>query len=64
MSDLRPLITVQQLMEIWGSKESSIYDLLRRKVNPLPGHKLGKAWRIDPQQAAEWLEDEQSRRVA
>lgn len=54
MSGLRPMVRAEVLAETWGSSLSTIYDLLKRKNDPLPGYKLGRSWHIDPVEAEEW----------
>lgn len=59
MTNLPPLITVDELLERWPMGRSTLYDLMRRPRNPLPSVKIGRRRFIDPDAAAEWLAAEQ-----
>ena len=54
MAALAKLVRPEDLADAWQVGKTSVYDLLKRKTDPLPGYKLGASWRIDPVEAEAW----------
>ena len=64
MTTLNGLIRPEDLAEMWQVGKSSVYDLLKRQNDSLPGYKLGASWRIDPLEAAAWLQAQKNGKAA
>jgi excisionase family DNA binding protein len=47
-------ISVKKFADLLSIHENNVYSLIG--TGKLPAYRVGKGWRIDPAEAAEWLE--------
>lgn len=51
-----PLMRAEEVAELLAVKPSTIYELSRRRRDPLPSVRIGRSKRFDRQAVARWVE--------
>jgi excisionase family DNA binding protein len=52
----KPYLTVDQVAEILAVTPETVRSYIAAKKNPLPAYKLGREYRIDRKDFAEWMQ--------
>ena len=59
LTEEKQYLEVEDVARLLGYHPETVRDLLRRRV--IPGRKVGKEWRVDREQLAEYMRHEQER---
>ncbi len=51
----RPLIRAEDVAALLAVRPSTVYELSRRRINPLPYVRVGRSKRFDPDAVADWI---------
>ncbi len=52
----KPYLTVEQVAEILSVTPETVRSYISSKKNPLPAYKLGREYRIDRKDFADWMQ--------
>lgn len=56
-----PLLRAEEVAELLAVRPSTVFELSRRRRDPLPSVKIGRAKRFDRAAVAEWLDAQAGR---
>lgn len=56
-----PLLKAEEVAELLAVKRSTVFELSRRRIDPLPSVSIGRAKRFDRTAVSRWLEHQRSR---